>query len=199
MVLNREAPYPNIPVRLLEEGHINSLSYSIWLNDLDANTGSILFGGVDTEKYDGQLSTLPVLSEDGIIAEFTIALTGIGINGEEGSVYDGGEDNFIPVLLDTGATLTYLPNDIVQALYERYDVSLLEGSSEPFVDCDLANSDDTLDFTFTGPTISVPMNEMVINLGPTPFQEGDTCFFGEFSVSLFPVNREVLDTYPPFH
>lgn len=179
VVLNEENPYPNIPVRLLEEGHINSLSYSIWLNDLDASTGSILFGGTDTEKYEGQLSTLPVLSEDNIIAEFIIALTGIGINGEENIVYDGGDDDFIPVLLDTGATLTYLPNDIVEALYDRYDVDTTV-PLEPIVDCDLANSDDTLDFTFTEPTISVPMNELVINLGPSLFSSGDVCFFGRF-------------------
>ena len=154
------------------------------MNDLDANTGSILFGGVDTEKYEGKLSTLPVLSEDNIIAEFIIALTGIGINGEENALYDGGEDSFIPVLLDTGASLSYLPNDIVQALYERYDVDFIEGSTDPFIDCDVASSDDTLEFTFTGPTITVPMNEMVINIGPTPFRPGDTCFFGKLGVGF---------------
>ena len=180
VVLNQENPYPNIPIRLLEEGHINSLSYSIWLNDLDASTGSILFGGTDTEKYEGQLSTLPVLSEDNIVAEFIIALTGIGINGEENVLYDGGDDDFIPVLLDTGASLTYLPNDIVEALYDRYDVDPTN-PLEPLVDCDLANSDDTIDFTFTGPTISVPMNEMILNLGLPFFGSGEVCFFGRFS------------------
>ena len=173
---NEDDPYPNIPVRLLEEGHINSLSYSIWLNDLDANSGSILFGGTDTEKYKGQLSTLPILSEDNIFAEFVIALTGIGINGEKSILYDGGEDNFIPVNLDTGTTRTYLPNDIVEALYEWYEVYYTD-LLDPLVDCDLANSNDTLDFTFTEPTISVPMNEMVL------IDSNGFCSFGRFCCS----------------
>ena len=37
----------------MEDKIINTVAYSLWLNDLDASTGSILFGGIDTEKYTG--------------------------------------------------------------------------------------------------------------------------------------------------
>ena len=40
-------PYDNLPAKLVSEGKIASNAYSLWLNDLSANTGSILFGGVD--------------------------------------------------------------------------------------------------------------------------------------------------------
>ena len=43
--------YPNLPLALVDTGHIKSNAYSLWLNDLDASTGAILFGGVNTAKY----------------------------------------------------------------------------------------------------------------------------------------------------
>ena len=52
--------YPNVINVLKDQGHINQLAYSLWLNDLDSLTGSVLFGGVDTAKYHGELIALPV-------------------------------------------------------------------------------------------------------------------------------------------
>lgn len=43
--------YSNVPQSLLNAGHIGTLAYSMWLNDLDAAEGDLLFGGVNTEKY----------------------------------------------------------------------------------------------------------------------------------------------------
>ena len=41
--------YDNLPVQLMKEGLIPTTAYSLWLNDLDASKGQILFGGVDTK------------------------------------------------------------------------------------------------------------------------------------------------------
>ncbi|KAH0373140.1 acid protease, partial [Aureobasidium melanogenum] len=45
---------------LVQAGAISSRLYSIYLNTLD-QYGSILFGGIDTKKYNGQLTTLNLL------------------------------------------------------------------------------------------------------------------------------------------
>jgi hypothetical protein len=50
-----KAAYNNLPAQMVADGLIQSNAYSLWLNDLDANTGSILFGGVDTAKYTAHL------------------------------------------------------------------------------------------------------------------------------------------------
>jgi hypothetical protein len=63
-------PYPNLPQKLVNDGTISTNAYSLWLNDLDSSTGSILFGGVDTDKFHGELKTLPILPERGQYAEF---------------------------------------------------------------------------------------------------------------------------------
>ena len=45
-----QSPYNNLPAQLVADNKIQSNAYSLWLNDLDASTGSILFGGVDTDQ-----------------------------------------------------------------------------------------------------------------------------------------------------
>jgi hypothetical protein len=151
--------YPNLPQKLKDDGTISSNAYSLWLNDLDAFTGSILFGGVDTDKFHGSLATLPILQEQGTYAEFIIALTDMGIGDNKTSLF---ANSNIPVLLDSGSSLMYLPDNVATALYQRFNARYDSRQQAAFVDCDLANQDGTLDFGFSGVTISVPYNELVI-------------------------------------
>ena len=166
--------YPNLPQLLANDKIINSNAYSLWLNDLEASTGSILFGGVDTEKYTGTLQTLPVIAEQGVFAEFIIALTGMGVNGKAGSLFD---NETVPVLLDSGSSLMYLPDDLVTSIYTQFNAQYDSSQGAAFVDCSLADDSTTLDFTFSSPTISVPMNELVIVAG---YQRGQpVCILGK--------------------
>ncbi|EUC33453.1 hypothetical protein COCCADRAFT_96003 [Bipolaris zeicola 26-R-13] len=152
-------PYPNLPEKLRDDGAINSMAYSLWLNDLDASTGSILFGGVDTEKFSGQLQTLPIIPERGQFAEFVVALTGMGENGNDGSLF---KDENVPVLLDSGSSLMYLPDQVANALYQTYNAQYDSSQGAAFVNCDLANRQGSVDFNFSGVKISVPLNELVV-------------------------------------
>jgi hypothetical protein len=152
-------PYPNLPQKLVNDGMINSNAYSLWLNDLDASTGSILFGGVDTDKFHGELKTLPVIPERGAYAEFIISLTGMGQNGRNDSLFSGQN---IPVLLDSGSSLMYLPDDIVRTLYQKYNARYEASQGAATIDCNFANQEGSLDFDFSGVHISVPLNELVV-------------------------------------
>lgn len=152
-------PYPNLPQKLVNDGTINSNAYSLWLNDLDASTGSILFGGVDTDKYHGELQTLPIIPERGVYAEFIIALTGMGQNGQNTSLF---ANQNVPVLLDSGSSLMYLPDNVVRSLYQKYGAQFDSTQGAAYVDCNLANQEGSLDFVFSGVHISVPLNELVI-------------------------------------
>ncbi|PQE22314.1 eukaryotic aspartyl protease protein [Rutstroemia sp. NJR-2017a WRK4] len=167
------------PSQMVADKLINSNAYSLWLNDLDASTGSILFGGVDTAQYHGQLETLPIQKESGYYAEFLITLTEVTLGS---SVI--AKNQALAVLLDSGSSLTYLPDAMTEAIYEvvgaQYDSS--EGAA--YVPCSLASNSSTLNFTFTSPTISVDMNELVIPVTsssgrPLQFTDGTSaCLFG---------------------
>ncbi|KAF2216312.1 hypothetical protein CERZMDRAFT_56039 [Cercospora zeae-maydis SCOH1-5] len=165
--------YPNVPQNLVDTGAINSNAYSLWLNDLDASTGSILFGGVNTAKYTGALETLPIVKDQGVYAEFIIALTAVGANGQSGSI---ASNQAIPALLDSGSSLMYLPNDIAQSIYDSVSAQYDQSQGAAFVECSLGDSDSTIDFTFSSPTIRVPMNELVIVAGTDRGQ--DVCILG---------------------
>ncbi len=175
-------PYPNLPQALLNNGHIASNAYSLWLNDLDASTGEILFGGVNTEKYEGNLQTVPILSTQGQYFELSIALTGVTNAGTQVS-----SSSSLPeaVLLDSGATLTYLPNDITQEIYNAVQAVYQSDVGAAYAPCSLASSDATIDYTFSGATIKVPYNELFLSAGtnnfgqPITFQDGEeACLFG---------------------
>lgn len=172
-------PYNNMPAQMVADGLIASNAYSLWLNDLDASTGSILFGGVDTDQFKGTLATLPVQSEGGEFAEFLITLTGVSLGG---TVIAKGQAQ--AVLLDSGSSLTYLPDPITEAIYEQVSAQYDSQEGAAYVPCSLASNKTTLDFTFSSPTISVPMDELVIDIlstngRPLTFSDGTkACLFG---------------------
>jgi hypothetical protein len=154
--------YPNVPAHLAQNGVINTNAYSLWLNDLSASTGSILFGGVNTAKFSGELYTLPIIPENNVYAEFIIVLTDVGANGESSNI---ASNQSIPVLLDSGSSLMYLPDDIAQTIFTAVDAQYSEEQGAAFVDCALRYGSGSIDFTFTGPTISIGLDELVIVAG----------------------------------
>ncbi|KAH6850071.1 aspartic peptidase domain-containing protein [Chaetomium sp. MPI-CAGE-AT-0009] len=185
------APYNNLPAQLVAEGVIQSNAYSLWLNDLDANTGNILFGGVDAEKYVPPLQALPIESASGVHGEFMITLTNLQLGNQTIGGSTANPNNptnplAIAVLLDTGSSLTYLPDDLVSEIYTAVGAVYNASTNAAYVPCALARSAPTtrLNFTFTAPTISVALDELVLDLvtasGERPtFNDGQAaCLFG---------------------
>ncbi|KAF7192095.1 putative aspartic-type endopeptidase OPSB [Pseudocercospora fuligena] len=176
--------YANLPVSLRDQEYINTLAYSFWLNDLMAEEGELLFGGVDTAKYTGDLVSLPIIAIQGVYREFTVELTAVGLSGDA-EEFSG---TTTEIHLDTGASLSYLPDDTTQAIWDRLGAQYLEEYGVAIADCSLAATDDTIDFRFSDDlTIQVSMREMVI-----PLSTGlgfDVCFVG-----VLPAARSPLST-----
>ncbi|KAI8950877.1 aspartic-type endopeptidase [Xylaria longipes] len=171
--------YDNLPAAMVTSGTISRNAYSLWLNDLDASTGSILFGGIDTEQYTGTLQTLPIQANGGVFSEFLITMTSLELGGQTIA-----SNQALAVLLDSGSSLTYLPNDLVETIYEHVSAQYDESEGAAYVPCSLAGNASTLDFTFSSPKISVAMGELVLDLvasgGRRPtFDDGEpACLFG---------------------
>ena len=166
--------YNNLPAALVADNKIKSNAYSLWLNDLSANTGSILFGGVDTDQYHGTLETLPVQPESSEFAEFLITLTGLSLGNTVIA-----NNQALAVLLDSGSSLTYLPDTMIEVIYQETAAVYNSNLGAAYVPCSLANNGTTLDFTFSTVTISVAMDEMIIPFSSGPFPDGTpACLFG---------------------
>jgi hypothetical protein len=79
--MSGEPVYPNLPMLLVQQGYIASRAFSLWTNDDTASAGTLLFGGIDTGKFIGELVTIDLLESgfDGFpgVVDFTISLQGI--------------------------------------------------------------------------------------------------------------------------
>lgn len=172
-------PYRNLPSQMVADGLTRVNAYSLWLNDLDANLGSILFGGIDTEHYVGGLHTLPVQPEAGVHAELMVTLTALDMGATRLR-----DTMALAVLLDSGSSLTYLPDDLVQLLYDRVGAVYDAAQGAAYVPCALYHQPTNLTFAFSGPRITVGMDELVLDLvtasgGRPTFQDGrPACLFG---------------------
>lgn len=172
------APYSSLPQRLVKEGKINSNAYSLWLNDQGASAGSILFGGVDTAKYAGALQTISVIPNNGVYRDFNVALTAVGQNG----TYDLPQGSNIITHLNPGGPWSYLPDNITTILYRQLDVEYNSNSGEAVVDCNIASRPGTIDFSFSGANISIPLKTFVV---PWTTADGrSACVFGILPSSL---------------
>lgn len=175
-----EAAYANLPSALVKNSLINSNAYSLWLNDLDANTGSILFGGVDSGKYSGELETLPIQKIYGEYAEFLIIMTGVALQNSSGDHSYSSDELPATVLLDSGSSLTYLPDTIVEDIYNDLGVVYESSTGTGYVPCSMMNENINITYTFTSPSIPVGISELVLEDGTgLTFNDGTpACVFG---------------------
>lgn len=94
---SRDGPYPNLPAALKEQGLIFTVSYSIFLDEIDANSGLVLFGAVDTSLFHGKLTVIEPF-KDGVP---------FSVNGYSSNA-----------TLDSGTSLVYLPQDILEGVID---------------------------------------------------------------------------------
>ncbi|KAI1114650.1 aspartic peptidase domain-containing protein [Nemania sp. NC0429] len=195
-----DKPYPNIVDLLVNQDLIDVKAYSLYLNDLAAETGTILFGGLDTKKFIGQLKAVDILPDlqSKMYTSFTVALESLRISSGSSSAGVDLLDEKTPVILDSGTTLTYLPPRVATRIYKSFNAVDDTGvTGLVYVSCDLLSSkkDTTVDFRLggpNGPLIRVPIDEIVLDnikgyigiglvLPDLPFD--DVCSFGIQSLS----------------
>jgi Eukaryotic aspartyl protease len=152
----------------------------LWLNDLDSNTGSILFGGVDSGKYTGTLQTVPIETIYGEYAEFLVILTEVALSNSTTIASYNSDPLPAVVLLDSGSSLTYLPDEIVEGLYNDLGVVYEASTGSGYVPCSMMNQDINITYTFSSPAIPVGISELVLDDGSgLTFDDGTAaCVFG---------------------
>ncbi|CDK29971.1 unnamed protein product [Kuraishia capsulata CBS 1993] len=143
--------YENLPAKMATEGLINTPAYSLFLNDVDEDVGSVLFGGVDHSKYSGNLTTVKVVDWDGGLQ---VTVSEIDIQkGDKVAAFAQGK---YLALLDSGTTLTYLPNELYETFQEFTNATWDDNIEQYYYDCDEI-ADTTISFDFTGAKIEVPL------------------------------------------
>ncbi|ERT03329.1 uncharacterized protein SPSK_09029 [Sporothrix schenckii 1099-18] len=182
--------YPSLGESLVRQNLTNTNAFSLWLNDLEASTGNILFGGIDTEKYEGDLMRLDVLKDPGPqkYLQYFVALTSveaISVSGRDALTSAGNYTGY--ALLDSGTTLTKVPQDLAEQFWAEAGASYNTQLGDAILPCSRAQSGGVFSFTFGGsggPVVNVSMTELVQNVYSNatftsgPFRGQAVCRFG---------------------
>lgn len=152
-VLLKTGPsYPNFPRKLKDQGHINKVAYSLYLNSLNSSSGTLLMGGVDKSRFSGKLYKVPVVSDRSL----DVNLSGLKVNGEDLSSWDT-----TGITLDSGTSFTYLPVDAFSEIGDRIDGADFLGGLY-FIDSTNIDWNQILEFDFSGAVIKVPLKSLCI-------------------------------------
>lgn len=193
--------YVNVPALMKQQGLINKVAYSLYLGSMESNKGNILFGGVDHAKYSGDLKEIDISLQNGKYPYLQIPLTQISVQKDSSSskVFNAKDSKFrsslfnkrsggnqsidtksAPALLDSGTTLSLLPDDVMKLVVEAIDpeAAYNSGAGGYIVNCTLALPLNSVTFTFDGEKdIVVPMTDLIVSLGDSA-TGGQQCMLG---------------------
>ncbi|KAH8653710.1 aspartic peptidase domain-containing protein [Xylariales sp. PMI_506] len=169
--------YPNFVDELQLQGVTDTKAFSVALGSKDEQEGVIIFGGLDTGKYAGNLQTLPIIpaadSPDGV-PRYWVNMESMSISLPSGSnkTYD---NSSMAVFLDTGSTLTMLPTALAADIAADFNAQGPDSNGFYLVDCDYNSQLGSVNFAFAGVTIQVPFSEIIREVA-TSF--GTQCYMG---------------------
>ncbi|OTB02013.1 hypothetical protein M426DRAFT_13856 [Hypoxylon sp. CI-4A] len=178
--------YPSVVDSIEAQGYTESKLFSLDLGGQPgptaAVTGEMVFGGVDTNKYAGNLAKVPLSTSD---PHYVVTLNSLSLDAPDSApantvtlVEEPIPDSNLPlpVIIDSGTTLSLLPESMVSALAAGFPGATPDGNGGYKIPCDLRDMDGHLDFEFLGDrdqtvTITVSYADFIWN-------GGDECFLG---------------------
>ncbi|KAJ5017615.1 putative aspartic-type endopeptidase OPSB [Colletotrichum sp. SAR 10_99] len=162
---------PTVPDRLLTDGMINSTAYSLWVDDLSTESGSLLLGAVDRSKFDGPLTRFPIVTSFSTSKVFNTRIQSINGSKSTSDVLEplgsrGLSYNDKPfVRISPHNIASWLPDEIAQDIYAIAGATWLESHSNYVVPCSANSSTAQLAIQlhgFDGPVLNVPISDLVI-------------------------------------
>lgn len=174
---NVTLPYKNFVDELAAQNVTATKAFSLALGGKDEQEGMIMFGGLDTAKFAGNLVSLPIVpasqSPDGV-PRYWVDMDYMSLTPPSGKTKKYANTT-MAVFLDSGATLTLLPSTLANTIAADFGSQGTDVNGFYPVDCSLNDMPGTVDFAFPGVTIHVPYNEMIREVS-TAF--GPLCYLG---------------------
>jgi len=154
-------------VFLILKGAIASRFYSLFLNDIH-EYGAILFGGVDTSRYTGDLSTLSFIPDPstGFVSNFGLYITNVSVDqeGKKTSIFTSTslQDALGPVIPDSGSTAWQVSPEVFNSV-----LSVVNVDNSLNAPCSSTANGTVFTITFQGAadnsaTLQVPLENMFI-------------------------------------
>ncbi|KAK8100235.1 hypothetical protein PG999_010609 [Apiospora kogelbergensis] len=185
--------YNTIVDSIAAQGYANSRLFSMDLGPQGQpagfTNGQIVFGGVDTSKFDG---TLIQMLTDPNEPHYTVYLNNLDIRvptaTEKVPVVIFPRPGRFSLIVDSGTTLSLLPKYIVDALAAQFPGAVSDGHGGYTVPCAYQQQNGTVAFSLSATsaggrsvpaspiiTVNVPYSEFIWNAG------GDFCYLGAWA------------------
>ena len=174
--------------QLVNAGKINTPAFSIYLDNRGG--GELTLGGVDSSRYTGSLTVLPIISTSQGPA-YSVNLNGAGANGQSGTVT---RISNLQVILDSGTTATYIPASRLSALASSLNgvaINYSSGTTILGVPCSAIGGGQTVDFYFDNNAVIRVLTQLLYTERLPAAQSArygglsgqDTCILGIFGLS----------------
>ncbi|KAG0004918.1 1,3-beta-glucanosyltransferase, partial [Entomortierella chlamydospora] len=111
--------------------------------------GEYIFGGIDSSKYTGSLTYVPVTQE----GYWQISVDDIGYNGQSLGQSSQG-------IVDTGTTLIIVGDDAAQAIHDNIEGAYNDYENGWIVPCSLQSSSDSISFSMGGSSFNVAIADL---------------------------------------
>ncbi|KAI4937210.1 uncharacterized protein J4E92_001939 [Alternaria infectoria] len=184
--------YQNTPAKLRDAGATDANVYGVFMNDFRNPEGSIVFGGVDTAKFQGQLQDAGsfLLNNNGVASKFVINWSSMRLVGGDSSASGSNVDlaprgGLPPVLIDTGNPALNVPSASLRAIAMAVGTTFDEQAGRlGSVPCDLGSRGESLSFSFNNnrAKVSTPLAAMLVRDSSS---SGTQCY-----LPMFPSDRD---------
>ncbi|KAI0554785.1 acid protease [Xylaria curta] len=170
--------YPLIVDSLEAQGLTNTKLFSMNLGRQVSPgaviTGEMTFGGVDTNSYAGRLQKVPTDPSD---PHYKIILNGLANRapGADSSTPLTDSSLPLPLIVDSGTTLSLLPESLVSKLAAQFPGATSDGAGGYRVDCAYQNQTGTVDFEILAETGTVTIN---VSYRDFIWNNGGDCLLG---------------------
>lgn len=152
--------YSNLPSILKQDGLINKKAYSLFLNALNATSGDLLFGAVDTAKYQGDMYTVPLVNiysdVSSVPIEFDVALQGTGYVDGEGNEVTFNQQIYAAVF-DSGTSFTVLPQEVADMFAKQVNATYDDDLESYVLPCGSHPQSEAFVFQFGGVNFYTPV------------------------------------------
>lgn len=176
--------YDPFVFQLAAQGIITKPIFSVSMSSFHHTgwSGEIIFGGINSEKYTGDIYYSPVLHVKGEKTYWMVEGEGVTIQSGDKMLLNHTFPTNRGVIIDTGTTLTYvdraLSEEIIMAIAGRR-IQLDPASGTYPLSCQSALPHDTFDLVLANHLkISIPVQDLIIPLDGKPVNQSSQCIFG---------------------
>ncbi|KAK9321061.1 aspartic peptidase domain-containing protein [Lipomyces orientalis] len=156
-------------MNLMNKGLINVTAYSLWVDDHDALTGTILFGGIDKSKFEGELVNIdivPIVRHIRSMYYIDIATIAVHVDGKRSEVLSRNPIFRFRAVLDPTTSWSFLPIALGSRLARKIGGTVYKKALGMFIiDCERGQSHDFVEFEFAGVKIPVLLKQLVSKVG----------------------------------